>query len=93
MMHPFLVKVATTMPRVWSNGWDVVVAVDLNDLPRSLDNYYRVTGHTLRPSTWQELPDGTLLQVESAERGCVPVMAGELRRVVSEGWVGRIVAP
>lgn len=79
------------MPRVWSNGLDVVVALELRDLPRSLDCHYRVTGHTLRAGTWQELSDGTLLRVASRESGSIAVMAGELRREVGEGWVGRLV--
>jgi hypothetical protein len=87
MLHPS--KVRTKMPRVWSNGLDVVVALGMGDLPQSLNNHYRVTGHTLRAASWQEVPDGTVLRVAS-EHGSVQVTASALRTFAGEGWVGRI---
>lgn len=86
MLHPNQLK---KMPRVWSNGFDVVVALGVGDLPGSLNKHYRVTGHTLRVASWQEVPDGTLLRVGSAS-GSVHVMAADLREFAGEGWVGRL---
>jgi hypothetical protein len=80
------------MPRVWSNGSDVVVAFELGDLPRSLDTHYRVSGHTLRAGTWQEIPDAAVLRVTCDGNRTVSVVASELRRFADEGWVGKLVS-
>ena len=80
------------MLKVWSDGLDVVVARDLGQVPSVLDRHYRVTGHTLRHTTWREVPHSQTLRLHR-ENSVQQVEACALASSPDgAGWVGRLAA-
>jgi hypothetical protein len=77
------------MPRVWSDGREIVVARSIGEVPSMLDRHYGVAGHTLRSAAWVEMTEGTVLSVAGPSGSHERVPAWALAEAGS-GWVGRV---
>jgi hypothetical protein len=82
-------KASDGMFKVWTDGLDVVVARDVREVPNVLNHHYRVTGHSLRHRSWQEVSPTTQLQLKRGANVVQTVTASALVAVASSCWVGR----
>lgn len=75
--------------KVWTDGFDIVVALDVQDVPSVLNRHYRVTGHTVRHERWKEVAPTEVVRLKTP-RASVEVEASALASQFRNAWVGRL---
>jgi len=77
--------------KVFSDGYDVIVTNNRENIPDIMDRYYKVTGHTLRDS-WKEIEPNKVLTVWFSNNKSLALEARALLAVGRSCWVGRCYA-